>query len=184
MFKLFFSFISLFTGDDNKNFSSPSFFFAGALWHLRIYPNGHRIYNSVGYVGLFLWRKSPGNAISLDYSFGVKTLDGKKVREKHLTSVFREAGKGYGNAKCLSRSELQERESELISSEGFTVFFTLKCSESTEDASKSNSPCKKVLDIRRKDQKSVSFRGLHGLEPVLGAGIRLIFFLDSTQAQA
>lgn len=136
LFKIFF--IPLFTGDDNKNYSSPSFFFAGALWHLRIYPNGHRIYNSVGYVGLFLWRKSPGNPISLDYSFGVKTLDGKKIREKHLTSVFREAGKGYGNAKCLSRSELQERESELISSEGFTVFFTLKCSESTEDASKSD----------------------------------------------
>lgn len=86
----------------------------------------------------------------------MKTLDGKKVREKHLTSVFREAGKGYGNAKCLSRSELQERESELISSEGFTVFFTLKCSESTEDASKSViAPCKEsnLIHIRRKIQK-------------------------------
>lgn len=86
----------------------------------------------------------------------MKTLDGKKVREKHLTSVFREAGKGYGNAKCLSRSELQERESELISSEGFTVFFTLKCSESTEDASKSViAPYKEstLINIRKKIPK-------------------------------
>ena len=135
------------TGENDRNYSSPSFFFAGALWHMRIYPNGHRVYNSTGYIGLFLWRKSPGRPICLDYSFGVKTVDGRKDREKHLTSVFKEVGKGYGNSKCLSRSELQERESELMSSDGLTVFFTLKRSESTEDSGKSKKSF--IQDLRR-----------------------------------
>lgn len=69
-------------------YNGPVFSFAGASWHLRIYPNGEveatmtdgRITNSEGSIGLFLRRTSAGPPIHLEYSLGFKTMEGKVIQ--------------------------------------------------------------------------------------------------------
>lgn len=117
---------------------SPTFSFAGALWCLRIYFNSPKNYDPGSDIGLYLKRKSSGPPINLDFSLGLKTVDGKKDPEVHRTHIFREADKGFGIPSCISTTKLLiARRSELLPSDVLTVFCTLRYPESIEDESKS-----------------------------------------------
>lgn len=121
-----------------EDISSPTFSFAGAFWCLRIYLNCHKNHYRGRDLGLFLRRKSSGSPISLDFSLGLKTMEGKKDPEVHRSHIFREAEKGFGIPSCISATELMvARRSELLPSNILTVFCTLRYPESVEDESKS-----------------------------------------------
>lgn len=122
--------------EDDISYNSPSFSFDGATWYLKVYPNGDKEYDSIGYVDLVLYRKSPGPPYSLEFSLSLKSLEGKKVGEWNEIFIFEEAFKSRGLSCFMSRSEIFEMESELLLSDALTVVCTLKCPKSTADASR------------------------------------------------
>lgn len=79
----------------DKYYASPSFSFNGSSWYLKIYPNGRTADKSVGYIGLCLIRLSSGPANSVDFNLGIKTLDGKRDRERFYTCICDSFGSRY-----------------------------------------------------------------------------------------
>lgn len=129
------NFFSISLGDGDY-ICSPQFSFAGATWCLTIYPDGHSIHNSIGYIGLYIWRKSSGLPIQLKYSLGLKTVEWKNYNEKHRVRVFGNTSAAYGVHKFLSRAELRRRKSLLMSDDVLTVFCNLKNPKTTKITSK------------------------------------------------
>lgn len=107
--------------EDGETCFSPNFSIAGESWCFFINPNGKSAINSVGYVGAYLQRNEDLPYISLVWSFGVKTSEGKKDKEMKFSHVFHEESLGYGFAKFLKRSELFEKKSELVPSDVLTL---------------------------------------------------------------
>lgn len=124
--------------DDDIIYKSPSFAFDGATWYLKIYPNGDKTDDSVGYVDLELRRKSSDPPYSLEFSLSLKTLEGKKDTEWQDTCIFEteNGNQSCGVARFMPRSEILERKSELLPSGALTVVCTLRSPKFTEDASK------------------------------------------------
>lgn len=129
----------------DKYYASPSFYFNGSSWYLKIYPNGRNADKSVGYLGLCLIRLSPGPPNSVDFSVGVKTLYGKRDRERLYTCICDSFGSRYvpkcfisqyGTPWGISRSQLFERKSELMPFNVLTMLCTLKNPKDIEDSSK------------------------------------------------
>lgn len=122
-------------------YEGPLFSFASVPWHLRIYPNGRtknltvdgKIVNSEGLIGLYLRRATIGPFINLEYSLGLKTLDGKINPEKQLSYNF-EKFPQFGNLRFISRSELFEKKSEFVPSGVLTVVCKIKYPQATEVA--------------------------------------------------
>lgn len=128
-------FFSISLGDGDY-ICSPQFSFACASWCLMIYPNGQSEHNSIGYIGLYIWRKSSGPPIQLKYSLGLKTVEWKNENEKHRVRVFENTSAAYGVHKFLSRAELMKRKSQLMSDDVLTVFCNLKHPQTTKSTSK------------------------------------------------
>lgn len=119
-----------------KYYICTSFSLAGESWYLSIYPNGRSEANSVGFIDVFLHRKVNGPPISLVWSTGVKTHEGKKVRVMQFTHVF-ENSIGWGSSKFLKRSELLQKKSELVPLDALTLICHIEYySKSSNDAGK------------------------------------------------
>lgn len=110
--------------EDGKSYTSPSFSFAGESWHLRIYPNGESVNNSVGYIGVYLIRNMSISPITLALFLGIKRVKGKKNPETQIICVFDKENDGYGISKLLKRSTLSEKESEIMPSGILTIVCT------------------------------------------------------------
>lgn len=124
------------SSEDGSFYDSPSFCFANEFWSLRIYPNGRKEKESFGCIGLYLMRtKSCDISIELNYTLGLKDLNGKKFSEHHLTNNYNKA-KGFGIHGCLLRSELFHRQSTLLPADVLTVFCILKYAKPVEISSK------------------------------------------------
>lgn len=116
-----------------KYCSSPAFHFANSSWCIHIYPNGVTA-DSRGFISLYVCRETFGRPVSLEWSIGLKSSDGKICEEKHSINVFKKKQKSLGYDKFLSRSVLLERESELTPSDVLTV--TLFCTVTDTNSSK------------------------------------------------
>lgn len=129
---------------DNEFLCSPLFSFANASWYMRLYPNGiTRINladgqetNSIGYIDIHLCRSSPGPPISLEFSLGLKTVDGKFDPARHYTYLFRKTGK-LGSLRFFKRSVLLEMQNEFIPSGVLTLICKMKHPEPAKITSKS-----------------------------------------------
>lgn len=118
---------------------SPQFFFAGTSWCLTMYPNGRSKHDSIGHIGLYLWRKSPGPSIRLKYCLGLKTAKNKNYKEEHRVKVFENTETANGVHKYILRAELRERKFQLMSDDVLTAFCIMKDPKPTENRSKSRS---------------------------------------------
>ena len=116
---------------DGLWYYSPGFSFAGESWNLMIYPNGRSDHASTGYIGVYIWRQSFGRGIHLEFSFGLKTLEGVKKEEQYRLAVF-ETTKSTGIHKFVQRSKLLGKKSELVPDDHLTIFCTLREVKSTE----------------------------------------------------
>lgn len=123
--------------EDGDYICSPQFSFADTSWCLMIYPNGWSVHESIGYIGMYLWRKSSGPPIHLEYCLGLKTARGQQEKQVHRIKVFENTETATGNHKWLSRAELMERKSQLMSDDVITLFCNLKDLKATEVTSKS-----------------------------------------------
>lgn len=127
----------------DRVYKGPVFSFAGAFWHLRIYPNGRKkdiakdgaAINSEGFIGLYLFRTSSGPPINLDFYLGLKTLDEKINPVRNFTFNF-EMIQGFGNFKFINRSTLLKRMSELVPSGVLTVVCKIKYPKAADISSK------------------------------------------------
>lgn len=117
-------------------YSSPLFSFAGGPWYLQIYPNGESDDETDGYIDLLLCRENSNPPIIRKFSFALKTMDGMKHQEKHLTCIFDESSMINGVYKFISRFELLERRNELVPADILTVVCNLNSSSLTTDTSK------------------------------------------------
>lgn len=124
-------FISL-SNERNIFYYSSTFYFSDASWNLKIYPFGVVENQSDGCIGLYLMKRSYSRPISVNYTIGLKTVDGKKDPDYNFTYVFDQRDSGYGTPKLISRSVLSEKKSELIPSGILTVICTLKHAESKD----------------------------------------------------
>lgn len=124
--------------ESGKPYNSPLFSFAGESWFLSVYPNGDPEDNSVGCIGVYLNRDLSGSPIiNLTWTFGLKTVDGKKVHEKQCAYAFGEDDMGWGSPVLLKRSTLFGRKSELVPSDILTIVFSVDyCSKSSDDSGK------------------------------------------------
>lgn len=91
----------------DKYYLSPSFSFNGARWRLVMFPNGEKEKKSEGYVGLYLYRESPGPPIELNCSIGRKTPKNRMAQKRENTYNF-ENQIGAGWCDFLQRSILLE----------------------------------------------------------------------------
>lgn len=115
---------------ENSNFFYSSLFeFADEIWYLRLYPNGHELIKTIGSIGLYLMKQTSGLPINMEYSFGLKGLNGKKHCEHYRTSIYRDKEEGYGVHNCIFRSEIFDRKSDLLPADVLTVFCNLKLPE-------------------------------------------------------
>lgn len=118
------------SNEKDIHYESPRFCFSGASWQIWLYPNGEETRcKSNGWIGLYITRKSSGSPVSLNYSLGFKTFDGRKDPFSSGTKVFCEKGSGFGASKFISRSVFMEKKSELTPSDVLTVICILKTSE-------------------------------------------------------
>lgn len=116
---------------------SPSFSFAGELWHFWIYPSGQSNLNSQECVCLYLYRETSGPPISLSWSWGLKTFDGKIDHEEQCKRVLVNT-MPHGTIRFVNRYTLKEKKSELVPYDVLTIVFTVECcSRSNDGASKS-----------------------------------------------
>ena len=137
---LFFSLSS----KEDEFFSSSSFPFAGASWCLTIYTNGQTkitlanggMGSSVGFIDVYLNRKSSGPPISLEYYLGLKTTNGKIYSDRHITYIFKNIER-YGYRRFINRSTLLEMDKELLPSGELCVICRMKYSELDKITSKS-----------------------------------------------
>lgn len=118
----------------NNYYYSPPFSFEGTSWYFQIFPNGNKV---SGVVSLYLYRDSANPPIRLEYTFGIKTLNGKKDSVKYISYVFQKAHQGYGEQSFLLRSNLLERKSDLMPADVLTIVCSLKNPKSNGDISKS-----------------------------------------------
>lgn len=116
--------ISNFSSLTDNFYNSPSFSFADECWYLAISLNGDEDKESFGCIGLYLRRGSSGPPINMNYTLGLKTLNGEKDSEHHRTFIFRDVYEAYGVHGCIVRSELIERN--LIPTDVLTLFCNLK----------------------------------------------------------
>lgn len=113
----------------NVRYHSPKFYFSGSSWKIRIYPNGQTKIRSRGWIDLYLVKTSNPANIVLEYSFALRTVNGKPYWTKAGMSFFEEANCGWGNDKYILRSDVMKKESELIPSDILTVTCTLMNNE-------------------------------------------------------
>lgn len=119
-------------------YESPKFYFSGTSWQIWIYPNGEETeYKSNGWISIYIMRMSTGSRVSMHYSFGFKTVVGRKDILKSGTAVFDKRANGTGHTKFISKSMLMEKKAELTPSDVLTVICTLKNSESNNVNGKS-----------------------------------------------
>lgn len=123
--------------EDSRYYDSCPFTFNGETWYLRIYPNGDEDEDSVGYVDIFLKRKSTGPSISVDFSLYLKSVNGKEIEKEQYSCIFGEKNDACGCCCFISRSRLLRKRFELVPFDELTVVCTLKYSSSVKDASKS-----------------------------------------------
>lgn len=127
----------------DTSYFSPVFTFAGASWKFEIFPNGRKecymsdgkTKNTEGTIALYLHRQSSGPPINLEYSLGLKMLDGNENHKRHLTYNF-EKKIGYGFAEFLSISKILEKKSELVPSDALTVVCKMKYPKTADISSK------------------------------------------------
>lgn len=113
------------------HYESPKFYFSGTSWQIWIYPNGEDTdYKSDGWIGIYIIRTSTGSPVSVNYTLGLKTVDGNKDPFICNTKVFHEKDSGTGASQFISRSVLMGKKSVLTPSDVLTVTCTLKNSES------------------------------------------------------
>lgn len=124
-----------YSDEDGRNYFSPIFTFADERWNLEIYPNGRQKVDSSGYICLYLVKKSSGPSVILEYSLGLKTLNGKKFVEHYRTHKFKRINQAGGVHKCILRSDLLKR-SDFLPIDHLTVFCHLKYPKSAVNASK------------------------------------------------
>lgn len=119
-------------------YESPKFCFSGACWEIWIYLNGETKYKTSGWIGLYLVKMSTGSPVTVDFSLGLKTIDGKT--DSNLTTtyeyVFNKSNGRYGWYRFISRSSLMEKKSKLCPSDDLTVICFLKGSERNVDSGK------------------------------------------------
>lgn len=116
---------------------SPPFSFAGEPWYLSIFPSGLSNINSQKCVCLYLHRNESGPPISLTWTWGLKTFDGKKDCESQCKYVFRNSGQ-YGTAWFVEMSTLREKKSELLRDDVLIIVCSIQCHSGTSnDISKS-----------------------------------------------
>lgn len=119
-------------------YESSKFYFSGTCWELWIYPNGETKYNTRGWIGLYLVRMSTGSPVTVDFSLGLKAVDGKTECNGTIKYeyVFNKSNGRYGYYKFISRSTLMERKSKLCPSDNLTVICSLKSSKRNADPGK------------------------------------------------
>lgn len=118
--------------EKNVFYYSSMFYFTDASWNLKIYPFGGEENHSEAYIGLYLMKRSYSRPLSVNYTMGLKTVEGKEDPIHKFTFVFDKKDSGYGTFKLISRSALLEKKSELASSDTLTVVCTLKHNESKD----------------------------------------------------
>lgn len=109
----------------DKHYESPKFYFCGASWTIRFYPNGETQDESNGWLSLYVVRKSSGSPVTLDYSLGFKSIDGENDVLETSTNDFHEKEDGWGKSIIL-KTVLIEKKPELIPSDILTVVCSLK----------------------------------------------------------
>lgn len=124
------------SGENSNFYVSPSFNFYGESWYLRLYPNGRQLIKSVGCIGLYLMRETSLSAINIEYTLGLKRLNGKKYLEHFRTNVYKDKGEGYGVHNCIFRSEVFDRKSDLLPADVLTVFCNLQFPTTIQTSSK------------------------------------------------
>lgn len=120
--------------EKNKYYTSSKFYFCGASWLLKLFPNGMpEEERTDGWIGVFLIKTSSDTSVTLDYSLGLKTIDKKIDSEVDISHVFDRKNSGRGIPKLLQRSILFEKKSNLLLlSDTLTVICTTKNSDSTD----------------------------------------------------
>lgn len=122
---------------ENEKYFSPSFSFAGECWNLMIHPNGYKATNSIGYIFIYLERKSSApSSVVLEYSLGLKTLNGEK-NLKWYCNTFNNINQAWGIRKFFLRSDLLKREDIFSPTDSLTVFCFMKYPKAAVNASKS-----------------------------------------------
>lgn len=122
--------------EDGEMYSSPKFSVGDDTWCLLIYPNGDTSIETDGFIDLALYRENYDPPINQEFAFYLKTVDGEKDREKHFIHLFNNFSGLYSAWKFISRFEVFERRSQLISDAILTIVCTLKYSSLNENASK------------------------------------------------
>lgn len=117
-------------------YESPKFYFSGASWNIRLYNNGQTVNDSSGWLGLYVRRWSSGSPVNLNYSLGLKSIDGKNDVRITETSVFDRKDYGWGKSKVITKTALMEQKSELIPSDILTVVCSLKNNDRNDVAGK------------------------------------------------
>lgn len=118
-------------------YNSPKFYFSNASWNLKIYPNGEKEHETEGSIGLYLMKKSSDSPVTLNYTIGLKTVDGKKEANQNYTYIFHHKDWGYGRRNLISRSDLLNKKSELLPSDVLTITCTMKNNEPKDVTGKS-----------------------------------------------
>lgn len=103
-------------------YESPTFYFLGAAWNFRIFPNGETGHNSQGHIGIYL-AKIGGLSLTVDYSFKLRSDVRGDCRTLTGTNTFGLNDDEWGCDKFISRSDLLKRMPELGSHS-----FTIDCS--------------------------------------------------------
>lgn len=132
-----------------ETYFSSSFSFADETWCLVLFPNGNAHDESYknGCVSVYLCRCSSGEPIKISFSISLKTLDKKRFSEAHKECIITDDDPIIKFSDFLLRSELLEKQPELLPFDTLTIVCSLKCAESTEDTSKFINYVKYLSDI-------------------------------------
>ena len=115
---------------------SCDFSFEGETWYLGMWPNGLRNKDTSRYIDLFLFRRSAGLPIKIEFCLSLKTVNGRKDFERIETRDFEDLSSQHFIHRFTSKYELRRRRNEFENSGFLTFVCTLKIINSTESKNK------------------------------------------------